>query len=42
MAGGTGTPLSQQSREHYPKLFIPEKGHYTMLQSTLNRLDGLD
>ncbi|WP_254612734.1 sugar phosphate nucleotidyltransferase, partial [Enterobacter hormaechei] len=42
MAGGTGSRLWPLSRELYPKQFIPVKGDYTMLQSTINRLDGLD
>ena len=42
MAGGTGSRLWPLSRELYPKQFIPVKGDYTMLQSTIKRLDGLD
>ena len=42
MAGGSGTRLWPLSRGNYPKQFLTLSGEYTMLQSTLNRLDGLD
>jgi len=42
MAGGSGTRLWPLSRGNYPKQFLTLSGDYTMLQSTLNRLDGLD
>ncbi|MDC9522782.1 mannose-1-phosphate guanylyltransferase/mannose-6-phosphate isomerase [Pseudoalteromonas sp. Angola-31] len=41
MAGGSGTRLWPLSRGNYPKQFLTLSGDYTMLQSTLNRLDGL-
>jgi mannose-1-phosphate guanylyltransferase len=41
MAGGSGTRLWPLSRGNYPKQFLTLSGEYTMLQSTLNRLDGL-
>lgn len=41
MAGGSGTRLWPLSRGNYPKQFLTLSGDYTMLQSTLNRLNGL-
>ena len=41
MAGGSGTRLWPLSRSNYPKQFLTISGEYTMLQGTLNRLDGL-
>lgn len=41
MAGGSGTRLWPLSRGNYPKQFLTLSGEYTMLQSTLNRLNGL-
>lgn len=42
MAGGTGSRLWPLSRELYPKQFLTLNGKYSMLQSTIKRLDGLD
>jgi mannose-1-phosphate guanylyltransferase/mannose-6-phosphate isomerase len=42
IAGGSGTRLWPLSREMYPKQFLPLAGKATMLQQTLQRLDGLD
>lgn len=41
LAGGSGTRLWPLSRGKYPKQFLTLVGEHTMLQSTLNRLDGL-
>jgi mannose-1-phosphate guanylyltransferase/mannose-6-phosphate isomerase len=41
MAGGSGTRLWPLSRGNYPKQFLTLNGKFTMLQNTLNRLDGL-
>ncbi len=41
MAGGSGTRLWPLSRGNYPKQFLTLSGEHTMLQSTLNRLNGL-
>ncbi|MEI8605399.1 mannose-1-phosphate guanylyltransferase/mannose-6-phosphate isomerase [Pseudoalteromonas sp. B160] len=41
MAGGSGTRLWPLSRGNYPKQFLSLNGDHTMLQSTLNRLNGL-
>jgi len=41
MAGGSGTRLWPLSRGNYPKQFLTLSGEQTMLQSTLNRLNGL-
>jgi len=42
MAGGSGTRLWPLSRGNYPKQFLTLNGNYTMLQSTLKRLNGLE
>jgi mannose-1-phosphate guanylyltransferase len=42
MAGGSGTRLWPLSRALYPKQFLPLLGDYTMLQTTINRLNRLD
>ncbi len=42
IAGGSGTRLWPLSRQLYPKQFIPLVGDKTMLQTTLERLQGLD
>jgi len=42
MAGGSGTRLWPASRKLHPKQFLSLLGTTTMLQSTLERLDGLD
>lgn len=42
MAGGSGTRLWPLSRSLYPKQFLPLVGESTMLQATLQRLDGLE
>ena len=41
MAGGSGSRLWPMSRQHFPKQFLPLVDDSTMLQATLNRLDGL-
>lgn len=41
MAGGTGSRLWPLSRELYPKQFICLQGEYTMLQTTIRRLDSI-
>lgn len=42
MAGGTGSRLWPLSRVLYPKQFLNLDGNGTMLQATVNRLQGLD
>ncbi|MBJ8835986.1 MULTISPECIES: mannose-1-phosphate guanyltransferase [Citrobacter] len=42
MAGGTGSRLWPLSRELYPKQFLCLDGKFTMLQSTIGRLSGLN
>jgi len=42
MAGGSGTRLWPLSRASHPKQFLPLHDNATMLQSTVNRLAGLD
>ncbi|MHA7879512.1 MAG: mannose-1-phosphate guanylyltransferase/mannose-6-phosphate isomerase [Saccharospirillum sp.] len=42
MAGGTGSRLWPMSRELYPKQFLPLVGEHTLLQETLQRLQGLE
>ncbi|EKN6261969.1 mannose-1-phosphate guanylyltransferase/mannose-6-phosphate isomerase [Yersinia enterocolitica] len=42
MAGGSGSRLWPMSRELYPKQFLKLHGVHSMLQATLNRLDGID
>lgn len=42
MAGGSGTRLWPLSRASHPKQFLSLHGETTMLQSTLERLSGLD
>ena len=42
IAGGSGTRLWPLSRQLYPKQFLPLAGDKTMLQVTLERLQGLD
>ena len=41
MAGGSGTRLWPLSRQLFPKQFLPLVEESTMLQATINRLDGL-
>ena len=41
MAGGSGTRLWPLSRELFPKQFLSLTGGDSMLQATVNRLDGL-
>ena len=42
LSGGSGTRLWPLSRELYPKQLLPLIGELTMLQSTLQRLEGVD
>lgn len=42
MAGGSGTRLWPLSRRLFPKQFLPLNGRQTMLQITLERLEGLE
>ncbi|WP_233081220.1 mannose-1-phosphate guanylyltransferase/mannose-6-phosphate isomerase [Rheinheimera soli] len=42
MAGGSGSRLWPLSRELMPKQFLKLDGDFTMLQATLNRLQGLN
>ncbi len=42
LSGGSGTRLWPLSRELYPKQLLPLVGHSTMLQATVERLDGLE
>jgi len=42
LAGGSGTRLWPLSRQLYPKQFLPLLGEKTMLQQTIERLQGLD
>ncbi len=42
MAGGSGTRLWPLSRAGYPKQFLKLDGDSTMLQATMERLEGLD
>ena len=42
LSGGSGTRLWPLSRELYPKQLLPLVGQSTMLQATVQRLEGLD
>lgn len=42
LAGGSGSRLWPMSRSNYPKQFLSLDGKLTMLQQTLQRLDGLN
>ncbi|MEH6649456.1 MAG: mannose-1-phosphate guanylyltransferase/mannose-6-phosphate isomerase [Motiliproteus sp.] len=42
MSGGSGTRLWPASRSHCPKQFLPLVNDTSMIQDTLQRLDGLD
>ncbi len=42
LSGGAGTRLWPLSRELYPKQLLPLTGEHTMLQETVQRLDGLE
>jgi mannose-1-phosphate guanylyltransferase/mannose-6-phosphate isomerase len=42
LSGGSGTRLWPLSRELYPKQFLPLVGERTMLQETLQRLEGME
>src|SRR6187401_338206 len=41
LSGGSGTRLWPLSRELYPKQLLPLVGEHTMLQETLQRLEGV-
>ncbi len=41
LSGGSGTRLWPLSRGHHPKQFLPLVSEKTMIQETLNRLDGV-
>lgn len=41
LSGGSGTRLWPLSREHYPKQLLPLMGEQSLLQDTVNRLEGL-
>lgn len=41
MAGGSGTRLWPMSRKMYPKQYLPLRGEMSMLQETVQRLNGL-
>lgn len=41
LCGGTGSRLWPLSREHYPKQFIPLASDLSLLQETVERLDGV-
>jgi mannose-1-phosphate guanylyltransferase/mannose-6-phosphate isomerase len=41
LSGGAGTRLWPLSREQYPKQLLSFHGEYTLLQDTVQRLDGL-
>ena len=41
LSGGSGTRLWPLSREHYPKQLLPLVGDDSLLQATVQRLDGL-
>ncbi len=42
LCGGSGTRLWPQSRQAYPKQFLPLTSEHTMFQNTLLRLDGFE
>lgn len=42
MAGGSGSRLWPLSRTHYPKQFLSLNSESTLLQETIQRLEGLD
>ena len=42
LSGGSGSRLWPLSREHYPKQLLPLIGELSLLQETLNRLDGFN
>ena len=42
LSGGAGTRLWPLSREHYPKQLLALAGEHSLLQQTVQRLDGLD
>ena len=42
LAGGAGTRLWPLSRQNFPKQFLKLKGERSLLQETLERLDGLN
>ncbi len=42
LSGGSGTRLWPLSRELYPKQLLPLLGEQTLLQQTVQRLDGVD
>lgn len=42
LSGGSGTRLWPLSRQQYPKQLLPLVNQHSLLQNTVNRLDGLD
>jgi len=42
LCGGSGTRLWPLSRQEHPKQFLPLVNEHTLLQNTIQRLDGLD
>lgn len=42
LSGGSGSRLWPLSREAYPKQFLPLMGNRSLLQATVQRIDGMD
>src|SRR5690606_16269630 len=42
LSGGSGTRLWPLSRQQYPKQLLPLVNQHSLLQETVNRLDGLN
>ncbi|MGZ7227081.1 sugar phosphate nucleotidyltransferase, partial [Streptococcus pyogenes] len=42
LSGGSGTRLWPLSRQQYPKQLLPLVDQHSLLQETVNRLDGLN
>jgi len=42
LSGGSGTRLWPASREHRPKQLLPLAGSRSLIQATIERVDGLD